>query len=156
MAMRSTLLAAVLASAALAPVPALARDNGMGKAVAQLNDPQLQNSIATAMAALSEAMMGMKMAPFARAMEGMENIGREMGGEMGGEEAGGRSKRPAIDPDATLGDMMGPEARKMPQQMARQVPQMMGAMAGMAGAMEAMLPQFEELGNRLKRQLPRN
>ena len=143
MAMRSALLAAVLASAALAPVPALARDNGLGKAVAQLNDPQLQATIASAMAALSEAMMGMKMAPFAKAMDGM---GRAAGDSDAGSD---------IDPDATLGDMMGPEAREMPRQMARQVPQMMGAMAGMAGAMEGILPQLEELGKRLKRDLPK-
>jgi hypothetical protein len=144
MAMRSTLLAALLVSAALAPVPAMARDRGLGKAVEQLNDPQLQTTIAAAMASLSEAMMGMKMAPFAKAMEGMARA------------AGDKDDAPAIDPDATLGDMVGPEAREMPRQMASQVPQMMGAMAGMAGAMEAMLPQFEELGKRMKRQLPRN
>ena len=143
MAMRSALLAAVLASAALAPVPALARDNGMAEAAQQLNDPQLQSTIAAAMAALSEAMMGIKMAPLAKAMEGM------------GRSAGDQDAAADIDPDATLGDMMGPEARDMPQQMASQVPQMMGAMAGMAGAMEAMLPQFEELGKRLRRDLPR-
>lgn len=143
MAIRSTVLAAILASVALAPVPALARDNGLNKAVQQLADPQLQDTIATAMAALSEAMMGMKMAPFAKAMEGM---GRAAGDPDAGSD---------IDPDATLGDMMGPEAREMPKQMAAQVPQMMGAMAGMAGAMEGMLPQLEALGKRLKRQLPR-
>ena len=147
MAMRSALLAAVLASAALAPVPALARDNGMAEAAQQLNDPQLQSTIAAAMAALSEAMMGIKMAPLAKAMEGMKGIG--------GRAAGDQDAAADIDPDATLGDMMGPEARDMPRQMASQVPQMMGAMAGMAGAMEAMLPQFEELGKRLRRDLPR-
>jgi hypothetical protein len=137
------LLAALLVSVALVPAPAMARDHGMGKAVQQLNDPQFQDTIATAMASLSEAMMGMKMAPFAKAMEGM------------GRAAGDKDAASDIDPDATLGDMMGEDARDMPQQMARQVPQMMGAMAGMAGALEAMLPQFEELGKRLKRQLPR-
>lgn len=143
MRLRSTLLFAALASAALAPVPALARDHSLSNAVRQLNDPQLQSTVASAMAALSEAMLSMKMAPFARAMEGM------------GKAAGDKDEMPAIDPDATLGDMMGPEAREMPDQMAEHIPQMMGAMAGMAGAMEGMLPQLEELGKRLKHQLPR-
>jgi hypothetical protein len=141
------LLAALLVSVALVPAPAMARDHGMGKAVQQLNDPQFQDTIASAMASLSEAMMGMKMAPFAKAMEGLKDVGARAAGD---EDAAS-----GIDPNATLGDMMGADARDMPQQMARQVPQMMGAMAGLAGALEAMLPQFEELGKRLKRQLPR-
>ena len=147
MSLRSTLLFAALASAALAPVPALARDHSLGNAARQLNDPQLRSTVASAMAALSEAMLSMKMAPFARAMEGM--------GKAAGGDTGDRDEKPAIDPNATLGDMMGPEAREMPDQMAEHIPQMMGAMAGMAGAMEGMLPQLEELGKRLKRQLPR-
>lgn len=140
----SSLLAVVLAAALAAPVPALARDRSLGRAAEQLGDPQLQHSIASAIAALSEAMLAMKMAPFARAMEGV------------GEMAGDRDAAPAIDPEATMGDMIGPEAREMPRQMARQVPQMMSAMAGMAGAMEGMLPEFEALGKRLRRDMPRN
>ena len=144
MLLRPALIAALLATAALAPVPALARDHSLAKAANQLNNPELQHTIAGAMAMLSEAMLGMKMAPFAKAMQGM------------GRMAGDKDDMPAIDPDATLGDMMGPEARDMPRQMSSQVPQMMDAMAGMAGAVDEMLPQFEELGKRLKRQLPRN
>ena len=142
MKLRSTLLATALAVTMLAPVPALARENAqrsLADAAERLSDPALQGTLATALASLSKAMMGIRMAPFARAME-----------SMGGEEDGER-----IDPDATLGDMMGPEARDMPRQFSDKVPQMMDGMAGMAGAFGEMLPQLEEIGKELRRSLPK-
>ena len=144
MSLRSTLLAAGLAAVALAPLPAMARDKGLSEAAEKLSDPRMQETIATAMASLSQALMGMKMAPFARAMETM--------GEANGDREAGRE----IDPDATLGEMMGPEAERLPRELSARVPAMMGAMAGMAGAVEGMLPELEAMGKRLKRSLPRN
>lgn len=146
MKMRSTLLASALAVAVLAPAPAMARDNAwrsLADAAERLSDPALQNTLATALASLSQAMMGIKLAPFARAMESMENA------------TGERDEAERIDPDATLGDMMGPEAEAMPRELSRQVPRMMAGMAGMAGALEGVLPQFEAIGKELKRSLPR-
>ncbi len=135
-------LASALSAAALAPAPAMARDragDNLGEAVETLSDPALQGTLAAAMASLGKAMMGIRMAPFAKAMESM----------------GGEDPAEAIDPDATLGDMMGPEAQDMPRQISERVPQMMNGMAGMAGAFGEMLPQLEAIGKELKRSLPR-
>ncbi len=148
MSLRSALFAAGLAATLLAPVPALARDKSLSEAAEKLSDPRLQETIATAMASLSQALMGMKMAPFARAMETM---GKSMG-----DATGEPADMPAIDPDATLGEMIGPDAERLPQELSARVPAMMGAMAGMAGAVEGMLPQLEAMGKQLKRSLPRN
>ena len=144
MTIRSRLIGAAVALAVLTPVPALARERGtdnrrLDEAVARLSDPAFQTSITTALAAMSEAMMGMKMAPFAKAMESM----------------GDKDTPRDIDPDATLGDMMSPEGRAMPQEMAKRVPQMMTGMAGMASAMQQMLPQLETIGREMKRSVPR-
>ncbi len=149
MSLRSTLFAAGLAATLLAPVPAIARDKsirdkGLGEAVEKLSDPRMQKSIATAMAALSQALLGIRMAPFARAMESMDDA------------TGDPDAARDIDPDATLGDMMGPDAERLPQELSARVPAMMGAMAGMAGAVEGMLPELEAMGKQMKQSLPRN
>ena len=149
MKMRSTLLASALAAAVLAPAPAMARDNAqrnLADAAERLSDPALQNTLAAELASLSQAMMGIKIAPFARAMESM------------GDVAGDREEAERIDPDATFGEMMGPEAEAMPRELSQQIPRMMNGMAGMAGmagALEAVLPRFEAIGKELKRSLPR-
>jgi hypothetical protein len=144
MTFRLRLIGAAIALAILTPLPAMARERGtdnrkMDEAVARLSDPAFQTSIAMALASLNEAMMGMKMAPFANAMESM----------------GDRDTARNIDPGATLGDMMGPEGRAMPQELAERVPQMMTGMAGMASAMQQMLPKLEAIGREMKRSVPR-
>lgn len=141
---RSALLAAALSASAITPMPAMARERDLGAAADALNNPALQQGISSAMAMMMQAMMGIKLGPMARAMEGM---GKSMGDPDAGMD---------IDPDATLGDMMGPEGRDMPQELSAKVPAMMSGMAGMAGAMQQMLPQIEAMGKQLRKSLPRN
>jgi hypothetical protein len=137
MRIRVAVLGGVLIAAAL-PGPALARDAHGGQASEALANPGTQQAIAGAMAAMTEALLDMKVGSFAKAMEGMSDA------------AGDRKAARRIDPNATLGDLAGPEARRMPGEVARKLPQMMGAMAGMAGAMETMLPQLEAMGEKMK------
>ena len=85
----------------------------------------------------------MPMAPFARAMESV------------GDAVGDGEESAAIAPDATLGDMMGPEAGDMPRRLSEGLPRMMNGMAGMAGAFGDMLPRLEEIGRQVRRSLPR-
>jgi hypothetical protein len=143
MKMRSALLAAVLSVSLIAPMPALARDRPISDAARQLGDPALQQSLSGALAMMMQAMMGMKMAPFARAMDSM------------GKTMGDKDAISDIDPDATLGDLIGPESRDMPRQMSEKVPAMMSGMAGMAGAMEQMLPQLQAMGKQLQKAMPK-
>lgn len=134
---RVAILSGAVAAIALAPVPALAREARTGPIMGQLGDPQTQRAMAGALAAMTEALLDIKVAPFAQAMDTM------------GDPEGNHRSRP-IDPNTTLGDMAGPEARRMPREVARKLPQMMGAMGAMAGAMAAMLPQLEAMGEKMK------
>jgi hypothetical protein len=151
MKLRSSLFAASLAAILLAPVPAMARDKGLSEAAAKLNDPRTQQALAGTLTTLMQALMNMKAAPFVKMMDGMEGAMERATGEKSDDSQAARN----IDPDATLGDLAGPEVRAMPEEMAAKLPAMMGAMAGMAGSMEAVLPELEAMGKELKKSLPR-
>ena len=56
-----------------------------------------------------------------------------------------------IDPDLRVGDLVGPEAAEAPREFAHRLPQMMGAMAAMAAALEGMIPEVRE---RMREALP--
>jgi len=132
----AVVLAGGLAAVLLSPVPAAARerDRGPSELAQKLNDPELQQGMASALSAMTEALMSIKLAPFAEAME-----------RMGDKKAARR-----IDRDATLGDMAGRDGRRVQRDVAERVPQMMGMMAGMAGAMEQMLPALEAMGKQME------
>lgn len=136
---------AALAMAVLAPAPALARDSAGDKGLAEiegrLSDPDTQQAMGDALAGMMAALLDMKAAPFTKAMDKM------------GKSMGGRPMARTIPDDATLGDLAGPEARRAPATLARQVPQMMGAMGAMTGVMQEMLPQLEEMGKRMGEQM---
>lgn len=138
MLVRVAVVGAVLVAAAASSVPALARETNDRPIAETLANPRTQQAMAGAMAAMTEAMLDLKIGPMAKALEGM------------GGDADDRRPARHIDRNATLGDLAGPEARRMPREVARKMPQMMGAMAGMAGAMQAMLPQLEAMGAKMK------
>lgn len=145
---RSFVLAAALAATALAPVPAVAREKSLADATQKLEDPTFQHGMADALGTMMRALMGMKMAPFAQAMDQMKH-------------ATGESDDPAdaeapIDPGATIGDMMGEDGRRAPEEIAARLPGMMTAMAGMAVAMDKMRPELERMGKDMARRLPRD
>ena len=118
MRMRVAVLGGALVAAAALPVPAFAREANGSQVAEVLANPGTQRAMAGAMAAMTEAMLDMKVGPFAKAMEGMDDA------------TGNRRAARRIDPNATLGDLAGPEARRMPREVARKMPKMMGAMAG--------------------------
>lgn len=134
-----------LTAAMLSPLPALAResarDAGLNAVQDRLGDPATQQAVGDALAGMVAAMLDLKAAPFVKAMD---SIGQPMG-------QGGKNR--TIPDGATLGDLAGPEARRAPAQMARQVPQMMGAMGAMTGVMQEMLPQLEDIGRRMGDQM---
>ncbi len=154
MKLRSVLLSLSLAAVLAAPVPAMARDRadkGLHEAVAKLSDPRTQQAFAGTITTLMQALMNMKAAPFTQMLDGMEGAMERATGEKSEDRQSARN----IAPDATLGDLAGPEMRAMPEEMAAKLPAMMGAMAGMAGSMEAVLPELEAMGKQLKESLPR-
>lgn len=126
-----------LAALALAPVPAAARDTADDDLVGDLSDPRKQEALGNTMAAMMAVMLNIRAEPLVRAMERM------------GEHRAARN----IPRDATLGDLAGPEARRMPEQVRRQVPAMMGAMGELAGMMQDLAPELEAIGKDFNRQM---
>lgn len=129
---------ACLAALALAPLPAMAREEAAGDVAQQLSDPRNQIAATVALTAISEALLDMNIEPLRRAL-----------GAMGDERA------EDLPPDAKLRDLAGPQARELPGEIGRRVPQAMGAAAGMAGAIEGMLPELEAMADRMKAAIPR-
>ena len=117
----------VLAAALLAaPVPAFAQDE-VSPAVGRLSDPAFQQQTAGALALMFEALLDLDLAPVidaAARMDGREAIPDDRG--------------------TTLREMAGPDAERLPGEMAEKLPVMMGAMAGMAQQMQHMLPAMRE------------
>lgn len=133
------LLAAVLPLAALALAsPAQARaEREMAPLIETLSDPDRQAAMAQTLSALSEMLLDLPLAPMARAAA----------------KAAGQDPE-AIDPQMTL-RRMSPEAERLPKELSTRVPQMMGAMAGMAEGMEAMLPALRQMAERMEQSFPR-
>jgi hypothetical protein len=130
----ANVLAGGLAAVLLSPVPAMARERGPSELSQRLNDPEMQRGMANALAAMTEALMSIRLAPFAEAMDKM----------------GDKKTARRIDRNATLGDMAGRDGQRVQREVAERVPQMMGMMAGMAGAMEQMLPALEAMGRQME------
>lgn len=138
-AVRSPALLLGLAAVVLAPLPAAARersprDSGLGEMSARLADPAFQGSLAAMLTALSDALLDIKVAPLAKAAEAM----------------GDRNLARRIGPDTTVRDMAGRDASRMQRDLGEKLPQAMTAMAGMTGAMEAMLPQLEAMARQMQ------
>ena len=131
---RSLALAAPLA---LLTAPAHAADDSeLAPLIETLSDPARQQSLAQTLAVLSEAFLDLPLAPMARAAA----------------QAAGEDPE-AIDPDMTL-RQIAPDAERVPEELSARVPEMMGAMAGMAQGMEAMLPALRQMAERMEQSLP--
>jgi len=139
MPIRPHLLAAGLAGLSLASAPACARDGQAGEVADKLSDPQAQVAASAALAAMAQTILDLDVSSYARALSAM----------------GGDESLRHLPPDATLGDLAGPGAERMPRTIARNVPRAMGSAAEMARAIDEMMPQLKETARKLKRSLPR-
>ena len=127
-------------AAAFLPATAQARSAERAPQIVQrLSDPVTQAEVSIFAAAMSQMLLDLKIGPLAKAM-----------GPLAGRDA------PHIAPDARLSDVIGPDARHAPAIIAREVPQMMAQMAGMAGAMQAMLPQLQNMARQMQRAMERS
>lgn len=131
---------AVIATTALlalaAPLPALAQDSETEATTAEiertLGDPATQAAMAEGMAAASEALLDVPLAPLARAVK-----------QAAGEDPDD------VDPDMTL-RRVSPDAEDVPAKVRESLPRMMGAMGAMAGGMGAMMPALREMAARMR------
>ena len=110
----------------------LPTEQAVARTAETLRDPVLQQRMAAGMAAASEALLDVPLAPLARAVA----------------EAAGEDPR-VVDPNMTLRSV-SPEASDVPAEIHDKLPRMMGAMAGMAGGMSAMIPALREVAERMR------
>ena len=124
----------VATALALLPVPALAQESETGRMAEELSDPAKQEQFAVMAEAMAEVLLAMPAAPLLRAAKTMAGEDPE-----------------EIDPDLTVGELAGPEAAEAPRELARRLPQMMGAMTILAAALEDLAPLMRE---RMREALP--
>jgi len=130
-------LASLAAASVLLPASALAAepDSDTHRMSETLHDPAIQAEIAATGEAMTDAVLSMPAAPLMKAMA-----------EVAGEDPD------YVDPDLRVGDLVDPETVDKSHEFAERLPQMMGALAGLAAAMEDMLP---ELRARMEEAMPR-
>lgn len=138
--MRKLTATAVLLALAV-PLPAVAQTTETEAATAEierkLGDPATQAAMAEGMAAASEALLDVPLAPLARAV-------KQAAGEDPDE----------VDPDMTL-RRVSPGAEDVPHKVRESLPRMMGAVAGMAGGLGAMMPALREMAERMREAVAR-
>lgn len=144
--MRVFLVAATAALAAATPATLAAQEavpdeaempeDSLSTLAEKLDDPVEQERLATMMGAMGEALMALPVGPMMQAME-----------RATGEDA------PDVAPDTTLGELAGPDAERLPGEIAEKLPEMMGMMAGMADTFEAMVPMMEAMAETMRAQI---
>jgi len=125
-------LPALAMAGALSPVPAFAAPGDAARVAEQMNDPVVQEQMATVAEAATTAVLDMPVGPLMRAAKTIAGENPEY-----------------VDPDLRVGDVVGPEAADAPREFAHRLPQMMGALATAAATMEAMLPELRAMGDRI-------
>lgn len=120
-----------LAALALAPLPAAAKSETT-KMADKMRDPAMQGAVAAALRVMSEAMLDIRIAPFLKAAEAIRDPERARD----------------IDPDLRVRDV-APDAGRVPEEMSRRVPAMMGAMGSMAEAAGAMAPVLKDMAREM-------
>jgi hypothetical protein len=139
-ALRLAALASIAVSS-LAPLPASAREAaGPDQIPATPSAPRMQAAVGDALGGMLAVLLDTRAEPLLAAA-------RKMGAD---------GAVPHVRPGATLGDLAGPEARRMPAELRRRVPAMMDGMAGLAQVMQDMAPRMEEVARRFETELPRH
>lgn len=137
--MRTILLGAAVSALAFAsPAAVMAQeavpdDHAMETLADKLSDPAEQERLTGMVEAMSHVLLSMPVAPL------MEAMAEATGGEPG-----------EVDPDATLGELAGPGAERVPEEIADKLPQMMEMMAGMAKSFESLKPMLESMSDVIK------
>ena len=138
MTIRPVLVVLGVASVALTPASAFARDGETARVAKKLSDPATQMAAAAALAAMAEALLDTDISPFTRAIDA----------------AGGGGAVDDLPRDAKLRDLAGSDTERMPGKIARNVPRAMGTAGEMAVAMDDMMPRLKETLRKLKRAIP--
>jgi hypothetical protein len=137
-----TIVLALAAGSALAPLPALAaedsaEDSGLARAAEEMRDPVRQEQVAVMAEAVIASLLEMPVGNLLRSAA-----------EIAGEDP------EEIDPNTTLREAAGPEADEAPRLAAKALPKVMSATGALAGAIETMLPEIRRIGEDIARSLP--
>ena len=123
--------------------PALAEDRSPESEWAErLNDPAFQDGMADLFSGFMAAMMDLPIGQFAHSMEKAlpENARRE-------------GKLSKIDPDATLGELARRDNPNFDRDMEDKVRQGTAMMGAMATEFSALIPEFRDMADRMKRRM---
>ena len=121
----------------MVPLPALAEESRVDDLAERLNDPLTQFAVAGMLSAFARMAMDLDIAPLVRAAEAM-----------------GDERARDLPPDARLGDLAGPNAERLPEDIAERVPGAMARMGTMAGAVSGKVPELQAMARRLRDALP--
>jgi hypothetical protein len=137
---RFVLVAALPLAALVLSQPAAAKpaETGLGEVSRTLGNRETQEAMAGVLASLAKAMLQMDVSAFGQAAEAV------------GDKRTARQLRKGT----TLADVAGRDARRLPEEIRRKAPAMVGAMGAMAGAMDAMLPELAKVAEQMKAALP--
>lgn len=100
-----------------------------------LADPKVQNGIAAMAERISETMLDLPVGKFAAAIE----------------KARPGTTKKRIREDATVADLAGRDAERLPAELGKGSRQMMTMLSGFAAAFATMMPEFEQMGRDLER-----
>jgi hypothetical protein len=126
----------------MAPVAFVAADEDdgaedMNKMAAKLADPRMQDGVAAMIERMAGTMMNMPVGKFASAIEKAA--------------PGAIKSKKRIREDATVADLAGRNADRLPADLAKGSKQMMGMLSGFAAAFASMIPEFEKMGDELEK-----
>lgn len=108
--------------------------NGLAESLA---DPRMQDGVAAMVERLGETMLDLPVGKFVAAVE------NERPGTIG---------KP-IREDATIADLAGRDAERLPSELGLSSRQMMAMFSGFASAFATMMPEFEQMGRDLERRM---
>ncbi|MBX7481978.1 hypothetical protein [Qipengyuania qiaonensis] len=132
----------VMLGALLLPAPAFAQDYApeasapLADLGEQMRDPARQREMALMLQAMTEVLLDMPVAPLAQAAA-----------DMAGETA------QDIDPELTL-RQIAPDAGRVSEEVARNVPRAMQAAGSMAEGVAAMAPMLRDMADRMRAAMP--
>lgn len=109
----------------------------LNKISKDLADPRVQDGVSDMVERMTETMMRLPVGKFAAAVE----------------KARPGTMKKHIDDDATVADLAGRDAERLPEALGKGSKQMMGMLSGFAAAFATMVPEFEELGRDLEKSM---
>ena len=144
--MRRIILATMAFPLAVLAVPAMAQDSdsaspaeteALDRMAQSLSDPARQAQLAGTLAALTEIVLDIPLAPLVEPLA-----------EAAGEPAG------RVDPDLTL-RRMTPRSDDLSRTIQERLPQAMDRIAGLSGSLAALVPALRDMADQLEIALPR-